>query len=75
MTTIKTSKLHPLYIPAIRFCCTCQRAQVASAVQIVSGQNWNRHRYFCSDCSTERGLPPSQDLLSRIKDIDKLEKG
>jgi hypothetical protein len=66
MTTIETSKLHPLYFPTYHRCCNCQRFGAASAVVILSDSLTDRRRYFCPACATAKGCPPAKELLSRL---------
>jgi hypothetical protein len=66
MTTIKTSKLHPLYFPTYHHCHSCQCLKVASAVVILSDSLNDRRRYFCPDCATAKECPPAKELLSRL---------
>lgn len=61
-----TLKLHPLYFPTDHRCCSCQNLKVASAVQILSDRLSNRQRYFCPECATAKGFPPSEHLLKRV---------
>jgi hypothetical protein len=63
---ILTQKLYPLYFPADHWCCSCQNLKVASAVQIISDRLSNRQRYFCPECATAKGFPPSEHLLKRV---------
>jgi hypothetical protein len=75
MRQIQSSKLYQLYFPVFRRCGGCHRAKIASAVQILSGNLTNRQRYFCVDCATQRGKPPSKHLLScNIDELEDLSK-
>jgi hypothetical protein len=73
MTTIKTSKLHPLYFPTYHRCFNCQRFGVASAVVILSDSLSDRRRYFCPACAAAKGCPPAQELLSRLPEAQEAQ--
>lgn len=62
MTHTKASKFYPLYFPTNHRCHICQCLKVASAMQIVA----KRQRYYCPDCATAKGCPPTRELLSRL---------
>jgi hypothetical protein len=65
----KAPRFVQLYFPFLRRCHICQGAKIASLMQILSIQ----HRYYCCDCATTKGFPPSKDLLNKINQIDQLE--
>jgi hypothetical protein len=60
------SRLYQLYFPTYHRCHTCLLPKVASTIQILSDRLVNRQRYFCPDCATAKGWPPSKELLSRL---------
>jgi hypothetical protein len=62
MTPNSNSRLYQLYFPTYHRCHTCLLPKVASTIQILS----DRQRYFCPDCATAKGWPPSKELLSRL---------
>ena len=69
----KASKLFPMYFPVMKRCFTCQREKVASAVQILPNSFTNRQLYFCPDCATEKGFPPSKHLLKRLQEVEETQ--
>ena len=75
MTTpeLPTSKLFPLHFRRYQRCCDCFGWKPASVLQIITGANWNRHRYYCINCATRRELPQSKGLLEADK-LAQLEK-
>ncbi|HEY9825979.1 MAG TPA: hypothetical protein V6D19_11055 [Stenomitos sp.] len=63
---MNSRKFYPLYFPVVKRCYACQTTTFVSAVTVVSSQR-DRQRYFCVNCATQQGNPPSEHLVQRIQ--------
>ena len=60
------SKLFPLRSAKFQRCCDCFGFKPASVLQIITGSDRTRNRYFCVDCAKKRKLPQSERLMKAL---------